>query len=125
VEDVALAGYRFGASAIGTVHLDFIQQPPGHRMEITGTQGTLVWDQFEGGRARERKGLLWLPEGELPPDRDQMFRAEIDHFRSIARGEAEPACSLEDGIAALRMALAAAEIAQRIGLDPRDLEKQA
>ena len=52
------------------------------------------------------------PETFFPPDgfeRNQLFVAQTRHFIEVARGEAEPVCSLEDGVAALRLALAAYE----------------
>ena len=36
-----------------------------------------------------------------------MFLAEMQNFLQVCRGEAQPACSLNDGIAALRLSLAA------------------
>jgi predicted dehydrogenase len=47
-----------------------------------------------------------------PPDgfeRNQLFVAQTRHFLDVARGESEPVCSLEDGVMALRLALAAYE----------------
>ena len=36
-----------------------------------------------------------------------MFLDEMRNFLAVLRGEAQPACSLEDGICSLRLALAA------------------
>jgi predicted dehydrogenase len=36
-----------------------------------------------------------------------MFRAEMEHFLTVMRGEALPLCTLEDGIQALQLAIAA------------------
>ena len=47
-----------------------------------------------------------------PPEgfeRNQLFVAQTRHFIETARGEKEPVCTLEDGIMALRLALAAYE----------------
>jgi predicted dehydrogenase len=47
-----------------------------------------------------------------PPEgfeRNQLFMAQARHFIAIIRGEAEPVCSLEDGVMSLRLALAAYE----------------
>ena len=40
VEDSAEIGLRFENGVIGSVHLDYVQRPPGHRLEIIGTEGT-------------------------------------------------------------------------------------
>jgi predicted dehydrogenase len=42
-------------------------------------------------------------------ERNQLFLAQTRHFIEIVRGEAEPVCRLEDGVMALRLALAAYE----------------
>ena len=36
-----------------------------------------------------------------------MFLEEMRHFIQVVRGESEPLCTLEDGLHALRLALAA------------------
>jgi predicted dehydrogenase len=50
----------------------------------------------------------------LPPpgfERNTLFLDEMRHFVQVARGEAEPLCTLEDGIEALKVAGAALESA--------------
>jgi predicted dehydrogenase len=44
-------------------------------------------------------------------ERNPLFVSQTHHFIETARGEAEPICRLEDGIMALRLALAAKESA--------------
>jgi predicted dehydrogenase len=45
-------------------------------------------------------------------ERNHLFLAEMRHFLSVARGEANPACTLEDGRKALELATAALRSAQ-------------
>jgi len=127
VEDTAEIGLRFASGALGSLHLDYNQQPVAHRMEIVGTRGTLQWDNADGilrlykAPALENGGLppqaqkqssapqnAWRtfspPEGF---ERNAMFLDEMRHFLSVVRGEAEPLCTLTDGIRALELALAA------------------
>jgi predicted dehydrogenase len=119
VEDTAEIGLRFQNGAIGSVHLDYHQRPPEHALEIIGTRGTLRWDNQDGSAALYQAGHgEWQhlsPENllgqERPFERNDLFLAEMRHFLEVARGEVEPACSLEDGIAALRLALAAQQSA--------------
>jgi len=45
-----------------------------------------------------------------PPEgfeRNQLFVSQTRHFIETAKGESEPICRLEDGVMALRLALAA------------------
>ena len=120
VEDVAEIGLKFTSGAVGGVHVNYFQRPPVHRLEIVGTNGTLRWDNADG-ILRFYKSLVAFgsysdnppaPRIELfpPPEgfeRNQLFVAQTRHFIDVIRGESEPRCTLEDGIQALRLALAA------------------
>jgi predicted dehydrogenase len=89
-------------------------------MEIVGTQGTLRWDNADGilhfhklpasfGSYSDNPPAV-VTESFSPPEgfeRNQLFLAQTRHFLEVMRGESEPVCSLEDGIRALRLALAA------------------
>jgi predicted dehydrogenase len=122
VEDTAEIGLRFASGVLGSLHLDYNQRPPAHHLEIIGTQGTIRWDNADGAvhmyaerastalhsvqRASVVKGA-WethsAPEGF---ERNHLFLAQMRHFIEVVRGQAEPLCTLEDGIQALRLALA-------------------
>jgi predicted dehydrogenase len=47
-----------------------------------------------------------LPEGF---ERNHLFLSQTKHFLEVVRGDAQPVCSLQDGVLALKMALAAHE----------------
>jgi len=122
VEDIAEIGLKFASGAVGGVHVNYFQRPPVHRLEIIGTNGTLRWDNTDGilhfYRFSSPFGLYSdqppapVIESFYPPEdfeRNQLFVAQTRHFIETARGEKEPLCSLEDGVMALRLALAAHE----------------
>jgi predicted dehydrogenase len=103
VEDLAEVGLRFANRAVGALHVDYLRQPPAHTLEVSGTRGTLRWDNADGSLALFRSGGAgW--ETFMPPDgfdRNHLFLAEMRHFIAAARGEEISSCTLEDGIQAL------------------------
>jgi predicted dehydrogenase len=122
VDDVAEIGLKFKNGAIGGMHLNYVQRPPVHRLEIVGTKGTLRWDNSDGILRLYQMSMPFGSYSDNPPapvvetfsppegfERNQLFAAQTRHFLEIVRGEKEPVCSLEDGIRALKMALAAIE----------------
>ncbi|HMD82084.1 MAG TPA: Gfo/Idh/MocA family oxidoreductase [Anaerolineales bacterium] len=127
VEDTAEIGLMFKNGAIGGIHLNYFQRPPVHRLEIAGTEGTLRWDNADGVLHFHKMQMPFGSYSDAPPapmietfspaggfERNQLFIAQTRHFIEIIRGQAEPVCNLNDGIQALKMALAAYE-SQKIG----------
>jgi len=108
VEDTAEISLRFSSGVVGSVHLNYNQRPPVHRLEIVGTAGTIRWDNADGAVHISRAGAAWeitpVPDGF---ERNWMFLEEMRHFIAVSKGIAKPICSLEDGIWALRLALSA------------------
>lgn len=111
VEDTADIALDFARGAQANVHLNYTQRPPRHDLEVVGTQGTVRWNNAElyiDLYSAEEK--TWTRQ-EIPADfeRDQLFRAQMAHFLDVVRGDAQPACTLDDGVWALKLALAAHE----------------
>ncbi len=120
VEDVAEMGLRLANGAIGSVHVNYVQRPPAHRLEIIGTAGALRWDNADGVLHfyhMPQPFGAWQadpPAAELttfaPPEgfeRNAMFLAQTRHFIEVVRGAAQPVCTLQDGIRALQLVEAA------------------
>jgi predicted dehydrogenase len=122
VEDTAEIGLCFTSGVLGSVHLDFIQRPAAHWLEIIGTGGTTRWDYYQntvetltesvvsGQKPAISNQQSTIPLSEI---RNQMFVAEMRHFLDILRGKEKPVCTLYDGIRALELALAVHESAQK------------
>jgi predicted dehydrogenase len=108
VVDTAEIGLRLANGVVGSVHLNYVQRPPRHQLEIVCTEGTIRWDNAAALEVYQAASQQWethpLPEGF---ERDDLFRAQMRHFLQVVSGEQDPFCSLEDGIAALELALAA------------------
>ncbi len=122
VEDIAEIGLKFKNGTIGGVHLNYVQRPPVHKLEIVGTNGTLRWDNADGMLHFHKMPAPFGSYSDIPPapviesfsppvgfDRNQLFVAQTRHFVKTVRGQKEPISSLADGIMALRLALAAKE----------------
>ena len=120
MEDAAEIGLKFSNGAVGGIHLNYFQRPPVHRLEIVGTNGTLRWDNADGSLHFDQMPAPFGSFSDSPPapvtqtfsppagfERNQLFVAQTRHFIESVRGESEPVCTLEDGILALRLALAA------------------
>jgi predicted dehydrogenase len=105
VDDTAKIGLRFNSGALGSLHLDYNQQPPAHHFEIIGTKGSLQWNLADGAtriyRAEKKDWDVYpLPAGW---ERNVMFMEQMKHFISVVRGDVEPACTLEEGVRVQRL----------------------
>lgn len=115
VEDTAEIGLRFDNGLLGSVHLDYNQQPPAHFLEIIGTLGTIRWMNDTGNvslyQAQTNAWEVFPTSAAFK--RNDLFQAEMDHFLKVIHRQATPLCSLEDGVRALRIALAARESGEK------------
>lgn len=119
VEDQAEIGLEFASGAQGSVHLDYLQQPPGHWLEVVCTGGRLHWDALSGMLQTDASGAQ--KEYALEPgfERNDLFLAQMRHFLDVVAGKADPICTLLDGERALQIALSAHEAnrdGRRIGI---------
>ncbi len=114
VEDTADITLRFACGTQAHVHLDYLQRPGEHTLKLVGTEGTITWDNATTtARCYSAAQKTW--EDIRPPDgfeRNTMFMDEMRHFIQVVRGEVDPVCTLEDGIAALEMTQAIYHSAQ-------------
>ena len=107
VEDTAEIGLQFANGAVGSVHLNYVQRPPKHTLELVGTEGTVGWDNADGAvRIFRAEKNAWetypAPEGF---ERNVIFLEQMQHFRAVVRGEETPVCTLEDGVKVLETCL--------------------
>ena len=108
VEDSAEIGLRFISGLAGTVHLDYVQQPGKHTLEIIGANGMIAFDNATACAKVYRTGQT-EPEEILPPagfERNTLFLAEMQHFINVANRIDMPICDIHDGIAALKLTMA-------------------
>jgi len=107
VEDTAEVGLHFENGVIGSVHLNYTQRPPVHRLEIVCSGGSILWNNSTGAVTwYDAKADIW--QDFLPPsgfERNQLFVAEMAHFVDVVHGQELSICTLKDGIRALELAL--------------------
>ncbi|MEI7989269.1 MAG: Gfo/Idh/MocA family oxidoreductase [Chloroflexota bacterium] len=114
VEDSAEIGLRFANGVIGSVHLNYVQRPPSHTLEIIGTEGVIHWDYIQDIVTVCRGEVCDMPIVSPYTDiRNPMFLEEMRHFRAVVSGEEQPLCTLDDGIRTLELALAVHESANQ------------
>jgi predicted dehydrogenase len=107
----------FESGVVGSVHLDYYQQPPAHWLEVNGTQGQVRWDSGTGtARIYTAHDDRWVTiEPPIGFERNALFLTEMRHFLSVIKGEEPSRCSLEDGIKSLVLTTAVHESA-RMGI---------
>lgn len=106
-EDTAQISMRFTGGLLASVHLDYLQRPAVHYLEIVGTQGGVRWDYYTNRAVIEHVGKNPLTlQGDLEDIRSPMFVEEMRHFLRVVRDGERPRCSLQDGIRALCICLA-------------------
>ncbi len=117
VEDVAEMTLNFLNGTVGSIHLDYYQQPTAHWIEIACEKGLLRWDNATGGaKIYSIEEAQWRDIN--PPadfERNDLFLAEMQHFVNLVAGNAESRCSLADGIQALALTEAVHSAADKHG----------
>lgn len=122
VEDTAEIGLQFASGVVATVHLDYIQRPPSHRLEIICTEGMVEWNSGSNAVRIFRASTDSWETFLAPPgfDRNDLFISELRNFLGMLRGEEEPRCTLRDGIESVRLVQAfyrAAQTGERVPIE--------
>jgi predicted dehydrogenase len=116
VEDTAELSLRFSGDLIGSLHLNYIQIPPKHTLEIIGSRGSINWDYYQNSITLvSRKGQQVHESVSTCPDgfhRNDLFLQEMKHFLDVVNGDANPICDLDDGIINLKLIQQAKEMAE-------------
>lgn len=109
VEDTAEITLQLVSGAIAQIHVDMVQRAPHRTCRVVGTDGTLVWDAIANTvtvyDAQQRTWNILYSAPNL--DRNAMYLAELREFIQAVTERREPSISGEDGLQALRIAVAA------------------
>lgn len=109
-EAIAQIGLRLESGALAQIQLDYVRPGYGRTLEIVGTLGVLSWDYTKGTVLLSRADGSTIIVHSVPPefDRNTMFSEHMAYFlRRLSTPDLGPSSSLEDGIHAMQIALAA------------------
>ena len=113
VEEQIDAFLHFHDGPGGGLHLDYLQRPPEHKLEIFGSEGTICWRNDGNLRIYQVKNKVWetipVPDGF---SRNDLFLTEMKEFLQVVDG-GTPSCSLNDGIAVQKAIMAIYDAAER------------
>ncbi len=104
-EDVAEVILKFENGALGAIHLDYLQPYIIRHCTITGSEGSIIWDIVQKQvrwNNRQKKAFCYEYQNF---ERNDRFKESISVF--LQRKEDERLTTLEQGLASLRMVLAA------------------
>jgi predicted dehydrogenase len=108
VEDTVDTLLQCGPVAVH-VHQDILQRPPVRRYEVTGEGGKLAWDYLGGTLSHTRPDGSVESASYVEHERNRLFLDEVRHFLACVEGRERPLIDARDGVASLRIALAAAQ----------------
>lgn len=109
-EAVAEIAMRCAGGTLAQAHLDYVRPAYRRTLEIVGREGVLTWDYTAGTVSLEERDGAPRVVHRVPAgfERNDMFAAHMRHFLSRLEDRSLPALSsLDAGVAALRLALAA------------------
>jgi predicted dehydrogenase len=107
VEDCATIVMRFPQGTQADIHLDFVQRSYTRFCKLVGEQGTIVWDY---GLNQVRVHDVTHGDWQVFTDdfeANQMYLAEVEQFLTCITHRKRPVVTLQDGVQALQVALAA------------------
>ena len=112
VEDNVDIIFEYEDGKVITMHLDMLARPHEKKIIIRGSEGTLKWDTSTDYELNyicfdNRPESRYLDTDEFQFDRNDMFMHEARQFLNIIDGKTKPSCTLEDGIAVLKLIEAA------------------
>ena len=122
VEDEAEVVLQHRSGAKMTVHLDYLQKAASHSLDLVLSEGMLRWDAKHAALNiyRSKEGQWERANLAADYERNDLFFDLMRHFVEVAELGESPSCNLEDGVAALQIALAAhksADEGQEVRLD--------
>lgn len=104
-EDICEAVIETEKGAVGNIHVDYIRRTPRRSLEVIGESGTISADLI--GQTVTIQQKEDTEERSFDYERDDKYRAQLDHFLSHVRDRDTCANDLREGKRVLEIALAA------------------
>lgn len=95
------------SGALSQFHADYVQHPQRSMAEVFGDAATLMYDWQSYELRIYRRELPGYEVETVVTARDDIYRVQIAEFLEQMHGDRIPTCPAEDGVAALRAAMAA------------------
>ncbi len=99
VEDLVELTMQHENGAASHIHLDYFTRPKQHTLEISGSNGIILWDETSDEaklfKADEQRWISFKPP--LDFERNTLFLSEMSHFLDVLKKDEKPVCSFEDG----------------------------
>jgi predicted dehydrogenase len=100
-------GFEGGPQVV--IHLDLYARPHEKSLCFVGENGTLLWSEAPNRVAFSRDATGAWNEESFNCQRNEMFLGVAEEFLSILHGQAPRSCTVESGVAVLRVVEAARE----------------
>jgi predicted dehydrogenase len=106
-DECSIINLKHENGILGSIFLDYIQDPPNRTLEIIAEKGKIFWDYYDNSltifnRIRKQEKVFHTPKNY---ERNDMFVDEVNHFlKCIEKGE-KPLIALDDGIMVLDVIL--------------------
>jgi predicted dehydrogenase len=112
VEDVAALLLRFPSGAVIDLHISHLQRDPTDELELIGRDGTIVWSRHDAQASLYRAVSREWERRDFALDPDDLYREQAYSFLAAVTNRVAPRVTGEDGLSALRIALAALQAAR-------------
>lgn len=113
-EDAAGILLKFVKGTIGMIRLDFVRRDYSRSCELICQKGTIKWNyQDNSVKIYYQDKGRWEVHNNLVTNSNDMYIAEMKHFIACALKEKVPLITGEEGLKALRIALAAKGSAEK------------
>ncbi len=109
-DDLSVVQLRFANGLVAQGHFDLLGRTPRIGLEVTGSEGTILWDRIDPKISVYKAGEgAWATESFPANDTVQSYGRQAQHFLNCISSGANPRTPLNDGRQTLSVLTAAAE----------------